>query len=86
MKYLLMYLRSATFESLVTDRELVSAAKPDIMITLGDKSGEVFDIISLYRFEDGTAGGISLSGGNAGHISEGTLAEIHRAYSAIISR
>jgi hypothetical protein len=46
----------------------------------------VFDIISLYRFEDGTAGGISLSGGNAGHISEGTLAEIHRAYSAIISR
>lgn len=86
LKYLLMYLRSATFESLVTDRELVSAAKPDIMITLGDRSGEVFDIISLYRFEDGTAGGISLSGGNAGHISEGTLAEIHRAYSAIIIR
>ena len=86
VKYLLMYLRSAAYESLVTDRELVSAAKPDVMITLGGRSGEVLDIISLYRFEDGTAGSISISGGNAGHISEGTLAEIHRAYSAIIRR
>lgn len=84
LKYLLMFLRSAAYESIVTDRDLVSAAKPDIMITLGDSSGELLDIISLYRFEDGTAGGISLSGGNAGRISEGTLAEIRRAYSAII--
>ncbi len=86
VKYLLMYLRSATYESLVTDRELVSAAKPDVMITLGERSGELLDIISLYRFEDGTAGGISISGGNAGRISDGTLAEIHRAYSAILRR
>ena len=86
VKYLLMYLRSAEYESLVTDRELVSAAKPDVMITLGSRTGDVFDIISLYRFEDGTAGGISISGGNAGRISERTLSKIHRAYSAIISR
>jgi hypothetical protein len=86
VKYLLMYLRSAAYESLVTDREFVSAASPDIMITLGGSKGEVLDIISLYRFEDGTAGGISISGGNAGRISEGTLGEIRRAYSAIISR
>jgi hypothetical protein len=86
LKYLLMYLRSATYESLVKDRELVSAAKPDLIITLGDSFGEVLDIISLYRFENGTAGGISLSVGNAGRISEGTLAEIHRAYSVILRR
>ena len=86
LKYLLMYLRSVTYENLVKDRELVSAAKPDVMITLGDNTGNILDIISLYRFEDGTAGGISISGGNAGRISEGTLNEIYRAYSAIISR
>ena len=86
VKYLLMYLRSATYESLVKDRELVSAAKPDVIITLGDSYGEVLDIISLYRFEDGTTGGISLSVGNAGRISDGTLAEIHRAYSVILRR
>jgi hypothetical protein len=86
VKYLLMYLRSAAYESLVKDRELVSAATPDVMITLGDSSGDVLDIISLYRFADGTAGGISISGGNAGRLSEGTIAEIYRAYSAITSR
>ena len=86
IKYLLMYLRSATFENIVTDRQLVSAARPDVMITLGDTSGEVLDIISLYRFEDGTTGGISISGGNAGRLSEETLAGIQSAYSAIISR
>ncbi len=84
VKYLLMYLRSAAYKSLVTDRELVSAARPDVIITLGNSSGDVLDIISFYRFEDGTAGSISISGGNAGRISEGMLAEIHRAYSAIL--
>lgn len=86
LKYLLMYLRSAAYSSIVSDRELVSAAKPDVIITLGDNSGEVLDIISLFRFEDGTIGGISISGGNAGRISEGTLAEIHRAYQQILHR
>ncbi len=84
VKYLLMYLRSASYENVVSNRDLVSAAKPDVMITLGGSSGEVLDIISLFRFEDGTIGSISISGGNAGRISEGTLAEIHRAYLAIL--
>lgn len=84
IKYLLMYLRSVAYENIVREREVVSSVRPDVMITLGDASGEVLDIISLYRFEDGTAGGISISGGNAGRISEGTLAEIYRARSAIL--
>jgi hypothetical protein len=86
MKYLLMLLRSTAFESVVTDRDLVSAARPDLIITLGGSSGDVLDIISLFRFKDGTPGGISISGGNAGRLSEGTVAEIHRACSAISSR
>ena len=86
VKYLLMYLRSAEYSSVVSDRDLVTAAKPDVMITLGDSSGDVLDIVSLFRFEDGTVGGISISGGNAGRISEGTLAEIHRAYQQILRR
>ncbi len=83
LKYLLMYIRSVVYENIVTDREKVSSVRPDVMITLGDASGEVLDIISLYRFDDGTAGGISISGGNAGRINEGVLAEIYRARSAI---
>jgi hypothetical protein len=86
LKYMLMYLRSVAYESIVTDREEVSSVRPDVMITLGDASGEVLDIISLFRFEDGTVGGISISGGNAGRISEGTLAEIYRARSAILQQ
>ncbi len=84
LKYLLMYLRSVGYENIVREREVVSGVRPDVMITLGSASGEVLDIISLYRFEDGTAGGISVSGGNAGRINEGTLAEIYRARSAIL--
>lgn len=84
LKYLLMFLRSAEYSSVVSSRDLVSAAKPDLMITLGDISGEVLDVISIFSFEDGTVGSISISGGNAGRISEGTIAELNRAYKAII--
>ncbi len=86
LKYLLMYLRSVSFENIVTDRELVSGAVPEIIITLGGPGGKVLDIISLYHYGDGTAGGISLSGGNAGRLREGVLAEIRRAFSAFALR
>jgi len=83
IKYLLMTLSSASFESLVTDKELVATSRPDVIITLGDRSGKVLDIISLLRFSDGSPGGISISGGNAGVLREGVRAEIIRAGSAI---
>jgi hypothetical protein len=83
IKYLLMTLRSAAFDELVTDREMVARATPDVIITLGDSAGRVLDIISLLSFGDGTYGGISMSGGNAGRISPGVRGEIVRARSAI---
>jgi hypothetical protein len=86
IRYLLMYIRSTVFEDLVTDRELVRNVRPDVIITLGDSGGNILDIISLFAFESGGTGGISISGGNAGWLGEGTAAEIERALSVLLTR
>jgi len=85
IRYLLMYIRSIAFEDLVTDREKIRNVQPGVILTLGDSKGDVLDIISIFTFEDGGTGGISISGGNAGWLSAGTAAEIDRAWKALLS-
>lgn len=86
VKYLLMLLRSTSFESLFDDPVEAAALlgrSPSIRIALLGRGGEGLDVIRLARPPQGQPIGSSLTVGNAGRLATGAIDEIERAFAAI---